>query len=185
MLECLKIWGRVVIIVNWVFQQIESSRIFFLKENLIRCASWLPLRNIIGRSRDPPTTFSCIQKSIRQHLKIEHSYAEKCLQDKATKKSWMNGWMNGLRRLLSRSKSRISERMSCKESEESANSFAKWLNLYLFQQKVNMTQLVSNKVQIFRGWSDIPKDKPQSFLFFWKSSLPFLRQGQKLPDFRK
>ena len=63
-----------------------------MKENLKRCASWLPLRNILGRSRDPPTTFSCIQKSLRQHLKIEHTYAEKCLQDKATKKSWMNGW---------------------------------------------------------------------------------------------
>ena len=42
-----------------------------------------------------------------------------------------------------------------------------------------MTPLASNKVQLFTGWRDVPKDKPQAF-HLKKTYLKFLRQGQNL-----
>ena len=48
-----------------------------------------------------------------------------------------------------------------------------------------MTTLVSNKVHLFTGWRDIPKDKPQAFHFMKKLTHCFLDEVKNWSSFYK
>ena len=45
--------------------------------------------------------------------------------------------------------------------------------------QVSMPTIVSDKVQLFTGWRDIPKGKPGAFHFLKKKHLQFLRRRRK------